>query len=100
MYMPLDLASGSVYDGPMDDDGKKKNVPPPLVERELTGADLEAIERALATKRPLGWVHAMGIARRLKELEVENERLQAELEGRPEVEVRGMIGIHKRGKGW
>ena len=100
MYTPLDLASGSVYGGPMSDDDQKKNVEPPLVERELTEADVEAVERVLATKRPLGWVHAMGLARRIEELETENERLRAKLEGRSVVEVRGMIGVYKRGKGW
>lgn len=88
--MTLLLAASTM--AAMEDDGKKKNVPPPLVERELTGADYDAIERALDTMRPLGWVHAMGLAHRLQGLEEENDRLRAELKGRPEVEVRRRAG--------
>jgi hypothetical protein len=62
---------------------------PPLEERALTELDVEAIERALSSKRPVGWVHAMGMARKIQELEA---RI-AELEGH------GQAGRHSRGRG-
>ena len=55
----------------------EKNVAPKLVERDLMAADTVAIELALRTKRPLGWVHAMALARRVQELEAEVDDLRS-----------------------
>jgi hypothetical protein len=68
----------------------EKNEEPPLKERELTDADVGAIELAISTKRPIGWVHAVAMARRIQELEAEVEELRSH----------GLAGKHKRGKGW
>jgi hypothetical protein len=39
--------------------------------RPLTDADLMAIDRAINTRRPIGWLHAYGLRVRVAELEAE-----------------------------
>jgi hypothetical protein len=66
-----------------------KSDEPDLAERELTGQDYDAIARALGSKRGLGWVHAMGLARRVLELQGEVARLRGMLDDDDGEGVRG-----------
>jgi hypothetical protein len=65
----------------------------PLEERELTELDVEVIELALRTKRPVGWVHAMAMARKIVELEEEIRLLRR---GREDHQPQPERGRHER----
>jgi len=47
--------------------------------RAITDEDLVTIRTAIATRRPIGWLHAHGMLELLEQTCLRNEQLEAEL---------------------